>query len=104
MTDHKVLAKIRNKPYFNNSRINRWTEEIQEFDFTIKYVKEEMMTDADDSSRQYESVEMAEEEKIKEQKKKIISRKTITGQRKKHTVENDEENIVNFQQVKSRRF
>ncbi|KAF9742974.1 Retrovirus-related Pol polyprotein from transposon 17.6, partial [Nosema granulosis] len=41
MTDHKALAEIRNKPYFNNNRINRWIEQIQEFDFTIEYIKGE---------------------------------------------------------------
>ena len=36
-TDHKALEEIRTKPYFNNNRINRWIEQIQEFDFNVRY-------------------------------------------------------------------
>ncbi|KAF9756151.1 Retrovirus-related Pol polyprotein from transposon 17.6, partial [Nosema granulosis] len=79
MTDHKALAEIRNKPFFNNNRINRWIEQIQEFDFTIEYVKGEMMTDADALSRQYESVELFHEKKMKEDKKKDLIQKQVKG-------------------------
>lgn len=40
-TDHKALEEIRNKPDFNNARVNRWVEKIQEFDFEIRYRKPE---------------------------------------------------------------
>ncbi|WP_438542161.1 hypothetical protein, partial [Clostridium sp.] len=45
MTDHKALAEIRNKSYFNNNWINRWIKFIHEFDFTIEYVKGGLKTD-----------------------------------------------------------
>ncbi|KAF9761624.1 Retrovirus-related Pol polyprotein from transposon 17.6 [Nosema granulosis] len=79
MTNPKALAEIRNKPFFNNNRINRWIEKIQEFDFTIEYVKGEMMTDADALSRQFESVEKSEEERIKDKKRKELVKKQIYG-------------------------
>ncbi|KAF9750344.1 Retrovirus-related Pol polyprotein from transposon 17.6, partial [Nosema granulosis] len=65
MTDHKALAEIRCKPYFENNRINRWIENIQEFDFTIEYVKGELMTDADALSRQFESENNTEVVRLK---------------------------------------
>jgi hypothetical protein len=55
MTDHKALKEIRNKPFFNNNRINMWIEKIQEFDFSIEYVKGELMTDVSALSRQYQN-------------------------------------------------
>jgi hypothetical protein len=54
MTDHKSLEEIREKPCFNNNRINRWIEKIQEFDFKIQYVRGENMKDADALSKQYQ--------------------------------------------------
>ncbi|KRH94493.1 krab-a domain-containing protein [Pseudoloma neurophilia] len=38
-TDHKALIEMRKRPQFNNNRINRGIELIQEFDFEIVYVK-----------------------------------------------------------------
>lgn len=67
MTDHKALEEIRNKPSFNNNRINRMIEKIQEFDFTIQYVKGENMIDVDALSRQFQ--EEGEEEQQKKETK-----------------------------------
>ncbi len=53
-TDHKALSEIRNKPSFNNNRINRWVEKIQEFDFSIEYRDPSMMVVADALSRVHE--------------------------------------------------
>ncbi|KAF9763578.1 Retrovirus-related Pol polyprotein from transposon 17.6 [Nosema granulosis] len=89
MTDHKALAKIRNKPYFNNNRIDRWIEQIQEFDFTIEYIKGEVMTDADALSRQYKSVEIFDEMNTNEQKKKDLVKKQMLEKEKKHVIEKD---------------
>jgi hypothetical protein len=89
MTDHKALAEIRNKPFFNNNRINRWIEQIQEFDFTIEYVKGEMMTDADALSRQFESVEVSEAQKEKERKRKELNEKQALGKEIKHVIVKD---------------
>lgn len=50
-TNHKALEEIRKKPYFNNNRINRWVEQIQEFDFVVRYKRGEEMIDADAISR-----------------------------------------------------
>ncbi|WUR02937.1 reverse transcriptase [Vairimorpha necatrix] len=65
-TDHKALNEIRKKPCFNNNRINRRIEKIQEFDFTIAYKKPEEMVVADALSR----IHMEDDEK----KKKIRER------------------------------
>lgn len=51
ITDHKALENIRNKPNFNNNRINRWIEHIQEYDFIIEYQKPENLLGADALSR-----------------------------------------------------
>ncbi|EQB60017.1 enzymatic polyprotein endonuclease reverse, partial [Vairimorpha apis BRL 01] len=68
-TDHKALVEIRNKPYFNNNRINRWIEKIQEFDFTIEYRKPELMIVADTLSR-INMEEDGKQAKIKERTRK----------------------------------
>lgn len=78
MTDNKALAETRYKFFFNNNRINKWIEKIQEFDFTFDCVKGEMMPVTDALSRQYESVERSEEEKVREGKKvKAGTRKEV---------------------------
>lgn len=51
ITDHKALERIRNKPEFNNNRINRFIEKLQDYDFTIEYKKGEELVDADALSR-----------------------------------------------------
>ncbi|KAF9761637.1 Retrovirus-related Pol polyprotein from transposon 17.6 [Nosema granulosis] len=89
MTDHKALAKIRCKPYFENNRINRWIEKNQEFDFTIEYVKGELMTDADALSRQFESENNTEVSKVEEIKRKELTEKQKEGKSMKHTKEYD---------------
>ncbi|KAF9758256.1 Transposon Ty3-I Gag-Pol polyprotein [Nosema granulosis] len=71
MTDHKALEEIRRKPYFNNNRINRWIERIQEYDFTVQYVKGELMKDADALSRQFED---DKEKKIQEVSKQVLGK------------------------------
>jgi RNase H-like domain found in reverse transcriptase len=35
ITDHRALEHIRNKPEFENQRINRWIESIQGYDFRV---------------------------------------------------------------------
>lgn len=54
VTDHKALEEIRNKPYFNNDRINRWVEKIQGYDFTVEYNKGEELAAPDALSRLHE--------------------------------------------------
>jgi hypothetical protein len=68
-TDQKTLAEIRNKLDFENARINRWVEKIQEFDFEIDYRRPEEMVVADCLSRICTSEES-------ERKKMIESRET----------------------------
>ncbi|KAF9752815.1 Transposon Tf2-9 polyprotein, partial [Nosema granulosis] len=82
MTDHRALEEIRNKPYFNNNRVNRWIERIQEYDFRVQYVKGELMGDADALSRQFQ------EEDREETKKKELS-KQMEGKILKHTIINE---------------
>ncbi|KAF9761510.1 Retrovirus-related Pol polyprotein from transposon 17.6 [Nosema granulosis] len=85
MMDHKALAEIRCNPYFENNRINRWIEKIQEFDFTIEYVKGELMADA--LSRQFESEEDKEKIKVEDIKRKELTEKQRQEKNKKRTVE-----------------
>ncbi len=79
MTDHKALEEIRRKPFFNNNRVNRWIERIQEYDFSVQYIKGALMGDADALSRQYQ------DEKDTESTESEIS-KQMQGKIKKHTV------------------
>ncbi|KRH92804.1 LTR retrotransposon [Pseudoloma neurophilia] len=76
-TDHKALIEIRKEPQFNNNRINRWIELIQEFDFEIVYVKGEKMGRADQLSRVNE----------KDQKKWQKGRRIREGKEIKHQEE-----------------
>ena len=81
MTDHKALEEIRSKPCFNNNRINRWIEKIQEFDFRIEYVKGENMTDVDALSRQYQ------EDKTEEEiRKEVNIENQKLGKERKHKI------------------
>ncbi|KRH92398.1 putative LTR retrotransposon [Pseudoloma neurophilia] len=85
-TDHKALLEIRKKPQFNNNRINRWIELIQEFDFSVVYVEGEKMGQADQLSR------LDDEDKKKWQKGfKISGRK-----KNKHQTEEEGKLIWTF--------
>ncbi|KAF9760990.1 Retrovirus-related Pol polyprotein from transposon 17.6 [Nosema granulosis] len=101
ITDHKALAEVRCKPYFENNRINRWIENIQEFDFTIEYVKGELMTDADALSRQFESENNTEVSKVEEIKRKELTDKQKEGKSKKHTKESAVRSTGSFHQEKN---
>ncbi|KRH92119.1 putative transposable element, partial [Pseudoloma neurophilia] len=72
-----ALLEIRKKPQFNNNRINRWIELIQEFDFSVVYVEGEKMGQADQLSR------LDDEDKKKWQKGFKIS----GGKKNKHQTE-----------------
>lgn len=82
-TDHKALIEIRNKPNFNNNRINRWIEGIQEYDFTIEYKKPENLIVADSLSR----IHMEDNKKVEVDKQRSI--KQQEGRWKKHAVKED---------------
>lgn len=69
ITDHKALEEIRRKPSFNNDRINRWIEKIQEFDFVVEYNRGELLVVPDALSRLYES-DGIEEERMKIKKER----------------------------------
>ncbi|ELQ75993.1 hypothetical protein, LTR Retrotransposon, partial [Trachipleistophora hominis] len=56
ITDHKALEVIRNKPEFDNNRLNRWCEAIQQYDFTIEYSKPVNLIKADALSIIHEKV------------------------------------------------
>ncbi|KAF9756208.1 hypothetical protein NGRA_3258, partial [Nosema granulosis] len=75
-TDHKALEEIRNNPFFNNNRVNRWIERNQEYVFSVSYVKGALMGDADALSRQFE-------DEVKGQEKMIT--KQMQGKILKHT-------------------
>ncbi|KAF9762434.1 Retrovirus-related Pol polyprotein from transposon 17.6 [Nosema granulosis] len=81
MTDHKALEEIRNKPFFNNNRINRWIERIHEFYFTVLYVKGQDMTDADALSRQFQKEKTGMEIR---REKMVLQQKA--GKERKHKI------------------
>lgn len=68
-TDHKTLLSIRDKLEYNNDRINRWIEKINNYDFKVNYISGKNMGIADFLSRQHEG------EIIKEKKEKIKEHK-----------------------------
>jgi len=76
-TDHKALVEIRRKPVFENDRINRWIEHIQEFDFEVRYKKGEEIGVPDALSRLYEEKNLEANEK----KSKISKEKAAREQR-----------------------
>lgn len=92
MTDHKALEEIRSKPYFENNRINRWIEKIQEFDFTVEYVKGAQMVDADALSRQYEQPGRAE----RDLQRKARAEKAKAGKWNRHVEERDGKEFWRF--------
>ncbi|KAL0265942.1 UNVERIFIED_CONTAM: hypothetical protein PYX00_011659 [Menopon gallinae] len=63
--NHKALKRIREKPYIANTRINKWIEGIQEFDFVVRYNKGPDLVVPDALSRHHEGKE-AEKAKSKE--------------------------------------
>lgn len=79
-TDHKALEKLKEKPYFENNRINRWSEKIMEFDFEIRYVKGDEMGKADELNRNFDN----------KQVKSILKGKKIKESKwNKHVIEMD---------------
>ncbi|KAF9756190.1 Transposon Tf2-9 polyprotein, partial [Nosema granulosis] len=87
-TDHKALAEIRNKPAFNNNRINRWVEKIQEFDFTIEYKEPSTMVVADALSR------LHEDDKTRRNKERSV--KQNQGKWNKHVKKDGDKEIWIF--------
>ncbi|KAF9761233.1 hypothetical protein NGRA_2777 [Nosema granulosis] len=105
MTDHKALEEMRRKPFFNNNnRINGWIEKIQEFDFTVEYVKEEMMCDVDALSRQFQTevIESITEEERVSKRERI--NKQMECKVKKHTVEYQDKKFWEFSSSKEERY
>jgi hypothetical protein len=70
VTDHKALTEIRKKGQFNNDRVNRWADLIQEFDFEVEYKKGEELVVPDALSRLYEGedAETVKNSKMKQAK------------------------------------
>lgn len=73
ITDHKALENIREKPYFENNRINRWIEKIQEYDFSIEYQKPDNLVGPDALSRLHENMET--KQKCKKHGEKLLQAK-----------------------------
>jgi hypothetical protein len=88
VTDHKALEEIRRKPYFENNRINRWIESIQEFDFEVRYSKGEDLMVPDALSGLHEN-EDCNRNNVINKGKKGLREKIIQGKWNKH-VENIE--------------
>jgi len=79
VTDHKALTEIRKKDYFNNNRVNRWIELIQEFDFEVKYEKGENLAVSDALSRIHEGEDISS---VQQSNKKLVKWK-------KHAINQD---------------
>lgn len=90
VSDHKALEEIRSKAEFNNARVNRWIDQIQEFDFEIKYNKGEELAVPDALSRLYEK------ETEKEIKRKERGLKMLEGKAKKHVIEENNQKYWQF--------
>jgi len=84
ITGHKALEFIRTKPVFENARVNRWIERIQEYDFSIEYNKGETMVVADALSRIYSEEEVKEKEK-----QELRVEKWKKAKWNKHVIEQD---------------
>lgn len=99
ITDHKALEYIREKPNYENNRINRWIEKIQEFDFNVEYQKPEMLVGPDALSRIYETdTKEKDDEKRQKHAKRILE-----GKIEKHVlVENGEKFWINDNGLKRR--
>jgi hypothetical protein len=91
-SDHKPLAKIRNKADFNNTRINRMIEKLQEFDFEIDYKEPEKMVVADTLSRLY----MTERENEKKRMIEARKEKQVEGKKFKHSKVIEGRNVLTF--------
>lgn len=91
VTDHKALEVIRTKAYMENNRINRWVEQIQEFDFEVRYNKGEEMAVPDALSRLYQKEE-TEKEVLRKKRGQAISK----GKWNKHVEVIDGEEFWKF--------
>jgi hypothetical protein len=83
VTDHKAIEELKRKREFGFSRIQRWFERFEKFDFEIKYRPGLEMNEADALSRSVKNRTKEEEEERKRSKileihKKLNHRKTIT--------------------------
>lgn len=96
-TDHKSLEQIRNNPDFENNRINRWVEKIQEFDFTIEYRKGEEMIVPDALSRVFTHEEQEKKKMISDRRDKQIEGKLI-----KHVIEKEGKQFWKFDDGRER--
>ncbi|KAI5151978.1 hypothetical protein ENBRE01_2475 [Enteropsectra breve] len=85
ITDHKALEEIRRKAEFNNSRVNRWIEIIQEFDFEVHYNKGEELAAPDALSRLYEN-----ERGVKIKEGKMTKHRIVDGEKEFWIFDNGE--------------
>lgn len=63
-SDYKALEALNTKGNINSSRIKRWIERIQVYDFKIKYMKPENLQHVDALSRSYNLVNQVENEEL----------------------------------------
>jgi transposase InsO family protein len=96
ITDHRALEHIRDKPEFENQRINRWIESIQSYNFTIEYRKGEDLVTADALSRIYEEEKKSQLVNEKQKETTEHGRKIKEGVWNKHVVEIEEETYWKF--------
>ncbi len=89
--------EIRRKLIFNNNRITRWIEKIQEFDFPIKYKKPEVIVVTDALSRIHSG------EEIKEEMNRRRLEKQYKGKWKKHVENINSKMIWRFDSGKNTR-
>lgn len=85
ITDHKALEKIKTKPEFNNARVNRLIEKIQEYVFSVDYRKGYELVSADALSRLYEKEKLGiiKNKEYTNEKSKLIK----LGKWNKHVIE-----------------
>jgi hypothetical protein len=86
ITDHKALEWMKSKEDFGNAKIQKWLEEIYEYDFTVEYRKGEEMGEADALSRQYKENDETNEA-TKQQEEAILKAHIAVGHRGIDTTE-----------------
>ncbi|KAG0438674.1 Retrovirus-related Pol polyprotein from transposon [Dictyocoela muelleri] len=90
LTDHKAIEKINSQKEFGTSRITRWIDRINQFQFDVKYVSGNLLHSADVMSRSIKKENTLDKDKFI---KKILKlheqfshRKNITKKLEEHDI------------------
>ncbi len=94
-TDHSALLSIKTKQIFGSLKLERMRERLQEYDFTLEYIKGEELIEADAISRIHEEpADFTEFEKM--------NKRFLTGQNDEHYWKLKTEEIRIIPKIKER--